>query len=130
PEAFHAQLHGGRRRKPAASLFAGYLAVPADKDEPMTQLLERAPEADTSALDHVNHWIDGQRVAGTSGRSGPVYDPATGRLARRVDFAAVEEVDAAVAAAKRAFPSWRATSLSKRTEILFRIRNLVEEHRA
>ena len=48
----------------------------------MTQLLERAPEADASALDHVNHWIDGQRVAGTSGRSGPVYDPATGRLAQ------------------------------------------------
>ncbi|HEX5240828.1 MAG TPA: CoA-acylating methylmalonate-semialdehyde dehydrogenase [Candidatus Limnocylindrales bacterium] len=77
----------------------------------------------------VGHWIGGRRVAGTSGRRGPVFDPATGRLAREVDFASVGEVDAAVAAAKAAFPSWRATSLSKRTEVMFRIRNLVEQHR-
>jgi malonate-semialdehyde dehydrogenase (acetylating)/methylmalonate-semialdehyde dehydrogenase len=80
--------------------------------------------------ERVNHWINGRRVAGTSGRSGPVYNPATGELAREVDFASVEEVDAAVTAAKAAFPKWRATSISKRTEILFRIRNLVEEHKA
>jgi malonate-semialdehyde dehydrogenase (acetylating)/methylmalonate-semialdehyde dehydrogenase len=82
------------------------------------------------AAERVNHWINGRRVAGSSGRSGPVYNPATGELAREVDFASVEEVDAAVAAAKAAFPAWRATSLSRRTEILYRIRNLVEEHRA
>ena len=68
-------------------------------------------------------------VAGTSGREGPVYDPATGTLTKHVDFASAEEVDAAVAAAKAAFPAWRATSLSKRTDIMFRIRNLVEAHR-
>ncbi len=78
----------------------------------------------------VGHWINGRLVAGTSGRHGPIYDPARGSLAREVDFASVEEVDAAVAAARAAFPGWRATSLSKRTEILFRIRNLVEAHRA
>ena len=77
----------------------------------------------------VDHWIGGQRVAGTSGRTGPVYDPATGRVAREVQFASVAEVDAAVAAAHAAYPSWRATSLSKRTEVMFRIRNLVEAHR-
>src|SRR5262249_61389585 len=75
------------------------------------------------------HWIGGRRVAGTSGRRGPVFNPATGALAREVDFASVEEVDAAVAAARAAFPAWRATSLSKRTEIMFRIRNLVDTHR-
>src|SRR4051812_49349833 len=96
----------------------------------MTQLLEpQAATAEPTEIAHINHWIDGARRAGTSGRSGPVYDPATGRLARRVDFASIEEVDAAVASAKAAFPGWRATSLSKRTEILFRIRNLVETHR-
>ncbi len=83
-----------------------------------------------AASERVNHWINGARVAGTSGRSGPVYNPATGELARQVDFASSEEVDAAVAAARAAFPAWRATSLSRRTEILFRIRNLVEQHRA
>ena len=82
------------------------------------------------AAERVNHWVNGRRVAGSSGRSGPVYNPATGEQAREVDFASVEEVDAAVAAAKAAFPAWRATSLSRRTEILYRIRNLVEEHRA
>jgi len=82
-----------------------------------------------SATERVNHWINGHRVASTSGRSGPVYNPATGELTRHVDFASVNEVDAAVAAAKAAFPAWRATSLSRRTEILFRIRNLVETHR-
>ncbi len=51
-------------------------------------------------------------------------------VAREVDFASVEDVDAAVAAAAAAFPAWRATSLSKRTEILFRIRNLADQHRA
>jgi malonate-semialdehyde dehydrogenase (acetylating)/methylmalonate-semialdehyde dehydrogenase len=81
------------------------------------------------ATERVSHWIGGARVEGTSGRSGPIYNPATGEEARRVDFASVEEVDAAVAAAKAAFPAWRATSISRRTEILFRIRNLVEQHR-
>ncbi|MBA2633902.1 MAG: aldehyde dehydrogenase family protein, partial [Chloroflexi bacterium] len=76
-------------------------------------------------MDRVNHWINGARVAGTSGRFGPVYNPATGQVARQVDFASVEEVDAAVAAAHAAFPAWSATSISKRTEIMFRVRNLV-----
>ncbi len=95
----------------------------------MTQLAE--PEAQTKApvSDIVPHWIGGARVAGTSGRRGPVFNPATGEVAREVDFASAEEVDAAVAAARAAFPAWRATSLSKRTEIMFRIRNLVEQHR-
>jgi malonate-semialdehyde dehydrogenase (acetylating)/methylmalonate-semialdehyde dehydrogenase len=96
----------------------------------MTQLMEQqAAAGDAATTERVNHWIDGQRVEGASGRSGPVYDPATGRVARHVDFASAEEVDTAVAAAKRAFPAWRATSISKRTEILFRIRNLVDQHR-
>jgi len=84
---------------------------------------------DAPTTERVSHWIGGQSVAGTSGRDGPVYDPATGRLARYVDFASTVEVAAAVAAARAAFPAWRATSLSKRTDIMFRIRNLVEAHR-
>jgi len=94
----------------------------------MTQVAEPTIHA-AAGLERVNHWIGGQRVAGRSGRSGPVYDPARGVVARTVDFASVEEVDAAVAAAKAAFPAWRATSLSKRTDVMFRIRNLVEANR-
>ncbi len=97
----------------------------------MTQIAEPQSRTDarTPDLERVHHWIGGARVAGTSGRVGPVYDPATGRQAREVDFASAEEVGTAVAAAKAAFPAWRATSISKRTEIMFRIRNLVEAHR-
>jgi malonate-semialdehyde dehydrogenase (acetylating)/methylmalonate-semialdehyde dehydrogenase len=96
----------------------------------MTTLAGTTADSAAATTERVHHWINGRRVAGTSGRSGPVYNPATGELAREVDFASVEEVDAAVAAAKAAFPGWRATSLSRRTEILYRIRNLVEEHRS
>ena len=96
----------------------------------MTQVAEPGADAPAQPVTaRVTHWIGGHAVAGTSGREGPIYDPATGRLARHVDLASVEEVDAAVAAAKAAFPAWRATSLSKRTDIMFRIRNLVEANR-
>jgi malonate-semialdehyde dehydrogenase (acetylating)/methylmalonate-semialdehyde dehydrogenase len=87
------------------------------------------PTGSAGGLDRVGHWIGGRAVAGTSGRTGPVYDPATGRIAREVDFASVDEIDAAVAAARAAFPAWRATSLARRSEIMFRIRNLVEAHK-
>jgi malonate-semialdehyde dehydrogenase (acetylating)/methylmalonate-semialdehyde dehydrogenase len=95
----------------------------------MTQLVEPQTTDASVELERVSHWIDGRIVPSTSGRSGPVYDPASGRVARRVDFASAEEVDRAVASARAAFPAWRATSLSKRTDILFRIRNLVDAHR-
>ena len=66
----------------------------------------------------INHWINGQVVEGTSGRTGPVWNPATGEQQAEVDLASVEEVDAAVGAATAAFPAWRATSLSRRSEIM------------
>ncbi|HEV7641433.1 MAG TPA: aldehyde dehydrogenase family protein, partial [Gaiellaceae bacterium] len=75
----------------------------------------------------INHWISGQRYAGQSGRTGPVFNPATGEQSGAVDFATVEEVDKAVQAAKQAFPAWRATSLAKRAELFFTIRELFHE---
>jgi malonate-semialdehyde dehydrogenase (acetylating) / methylmalonate-semialdehyde dehydrogenase len=95
----------------------------------MTQVAEPRADSADADLGRVQHWIGGKRVAGTSGRSGPVYNPATGQIAREVDFASVEEVDAAVRTAREAFRGWRQASLSRRTEIMFRIRNLVDEHR-
>ena len=96
----------------------------------MTQIAEPGTTRDEAPpAGRISHWINGLVVAGTSGREGQVYNPATGAVAKHVDFASVEEVGAAVAAAKTAFPAWRATSLSKRTEIMFRVRNLVEQHR-
>ena len=81
------------------------------------------------AVTRIPHWIGGRRVDGASGRSGPVYNPATGTQTGAVDFASVEEVDAAVAAAKEAFPAWRATSLARKAELFFRIRELLDERR-
>jgi malonate-semialdehyde dehydrogenase (acetylating) / methylmalonate-semialdehyde dehydrogenase len=78
----------------------------------------------------IHHWIGGKSVPSTSGRSGPVWNPATGEQTGAVDFATVEEVDAAVHAAKQAFTAWRQVSLARRAELFFRIRRLVDEHRA
>jgi malonate-semialdehyde dehydrogenase (acetylating) / methylmalonate-semialdehyde dehydrogenase len=94
----------------------------------MTEVADQFTEERSGEVTRIAHWIDGQRVEGTSGRSGPVYNPATGEQTGEVDFASVEEIDAAVQAAKRAFTSWRTISLSRRTELFFRIRELVHEH--
>ncbi len=80
-------------------------------------------------MERLSHWIGGKLVPGESGRTGPVFNPATGVQTHEVDFAAVEEVDAAVDAAGEAFTGWRALSLSKRADILFQFRDLVDEHR-
>ena len=90
----------------------------------MTETIE-AP----SAVTPINHWIAGGAYAGQSGRSGAVYNPATGQQTGAVDFASVEEIDRAVQAAKSAFPAWRAMSLAKRAELFFRIRELAHERR-
>ncbi|HZD88059.1 MAG TPA: CoA-acylating methylmalonate-semialdehyde dehydrogenase [Gaiellaceae bacterium] len=94
----------------------------------MTELTTQ-PAAEGAEVRRIGHWIDGRGVDGSSGRSGPVFNPATGRQTGAVDFATGEEVDAAVRAARDAFPGWRGTSLAKRAELFFRIRELVHERR-
>jgi malonate-semialdehyde dehydrogenase (acetylating)/methylmalonate-semialdehyde dehydrogenase len=73
----------------------------------------------------VPHWIGGAAHPFDGGRTGPVYNPATGETAGLVGMASGREVDEAISAAAAAFPAWRDTSLSRRTEILFRFRELV-----
>jgi malonate-semialdehyde dehydrogenase (acetylating)/methylmalonate-semialdehyde dehydrogenase len=68
-------------------------------------------------------------VAGTSGRTGKVWNPATGEQAAELDLATAEEVDRAVAVAKAAFPEWRATNLSRRAEVMFHLRELISANR-
>ena len=81
-------------------------------------------------MERIGHSTGGKVVLGSSGRVGPVFDPAAGVQTHEVDFASVEEVDQAVEVAAEAYPAWRATSLAKRAEIFFRIRELVDQHRA
>src|SRR4051812_10284943 len=85
--------------------------------------------AEAVELRTVAHWIGGKLVASHSGRSGIVWNPATGEEQAAVQFADEAEVDAAVTAAQAAFPAWRATALSRRAEILFRMRELVSANR-
>ncbi|HEX4750065.1 MAG TPA: CoA-acylating methylmalonate-semialdehyde dehydrogenase [Bryobacteraceae bacterium] len=80
-------------------------------------------------LRRVTHWIGGKPVESQSGRSGTVWNPATGEAQASVDFAGAEDVDYAVAVAKAAFPEWRATPLSRRSEVMFRLRELVNTNR-
>jgi malonate-semialdehyde dehydrogenase (acetylating)/methylmalonate-semialdehyde dehydrogenase len=76
----------------------------------------------------VNHFIGGKIVAGTSGRFGDVFNPATGERTRRVALADAGEVDAAVKAAAAAFPDWAATPPLTRARVLFRFRELLDRH--
>jgi len=80
-------------------------------------------------LKRVSHWIGGKLVEGRSGRSGIVWNPATGQQQATVDFASAEELDKAVAVAKEAYKNWRQTPLSRRTEIMFKFRELVDQNR-
>ena len=73
----------------------------------------------------ITHWIDGKPWVGESERHGRVFNPATGEQTGEVDFATAAVVDEAVAAAARAFPAWRATSIAKRTASLFALRELI-----
>jgi malonate-semialdehyde dehydrogenase (acetylating)/methylmalonate-semialdehyde dehydrogenase len=77
----------------------------------------------------LNHYIGGKQVAGTSGRTAPAYQPATGEIDMQVPLATVGEVGAAVAAAHAAFPAWAETSALRRSRILFRFKELLDKHR-
>ena len=76
-------------------------------------------------MQQIHHLIDGEDVVTTSGRSGPVSNPATGGQTGEVGFASVEEVDRAVASARVAFDEWRNVSIARRTKLLHEFRSLV-----
>ena len=77
------------------------------------------------AVRELGHYINGSEVAGTSGRFGDVYDPATGEITKRVAFATGAEVDAAVAAARRAFADWSQTPSPRRAAVMFAFRERI-----
>jgi malonate-semialdehyde dehydrogenase (acetylating) / methylmalonate-semialdehyde dehydrogenase len=80
-------------------------------------------------MNRISHWVDGKVLEGTSGRSGVVWDPATGVQQAAVDLASTAEVDHVIGVAKAAFSSWRATNLSRRAEVMFHMRELVDANR-
>ncbi len=74
----------------------------------------------------VRHWIAGGPTEPHSDRTGDVFNPALGIVTKRVAFADQADIDAAVAAAKAAYPAWRDLSLARRQAIMFRFRELLE----
>lgn len=82
-------------------------------------------QGDTMTITQLGHFIGGEAVAGRSGTTGPVFNPATGAQTGEVALASVAEVDHAVATAADAFEEWRTASLAVRTKLLFRLRELV-----
>jgi len=85
--------------------------------------------ADTLTPTAVSHWIDGKPVPATSGRTGTITNPATGEVVAEVGYAGNEDVDRAVASAKAAFVEWRSTPISRRAEVMFRLRDLISQNR-
>ncbi|ODU04813.1 MAG: methylmalonate-semialdehyde dehydrogenase (acylating) [Pseudonocardia sp. SCN 72-86] len=73
----------------------------------------------------ITHWIGGKPETGTSGRTAPVWNPATGAQQAEVVLADVADVDAAVRSATAAFEDWSQSSLSARTKVLFAFREIV-----
>ena len=75
----------------------------------------------------ISHWIEGRVVAGTSGRTADVFNPATGAVSGQVALAATAEVSAAVATAVEAAKKWRSSSLSQRSGVVFAFRQLLHD---
>src|SRR5690606_10432425 len=81
-----------------------------------------------AAMSHIPHLINGERVAG-QGRTAVGFSPSTGQAARQVALADRATVRQAIDAAQAAFPAWRNTPPAKRAQLLFRFRNLLEQHK-
>ncbi|MBL8928363.1 MAG: CoA-acylating methylmalonate-semialdehyde dehydrogenase [Pseudonocardia sp.] len=73
----------------------------------------------------ITHWIGGKPAAGSSDRTSPVWNPATGEQQAEVALASVDDVDSAVRTARAAFDRWGQSSLSQRAKVLFNFRELV-----
>ena len=105
----------------------GRLTRPDSRPEPAT-LLEarwwpsRHPN-EAAVLPILSHYINGTAVEVLPENTGPVYNPATGQVIARVPRGGQAEVDAAVAAAKAAFPAWRDMPLIARSNIFFAFRD-------
>ena len=77
----------------------------------------------------VSHWKAGSVFAGDSDRFSDVFDPATGQVTKRLRLASPADADAVIGAAAAAWPGWRDMSLARRTQVLFRFRELLNERK-
>ena len=94
----------------------------------MTALPQTSTGPADTRLEDIGHWIGG-RIAATAGRRQDVFNPATGRVVRRVLMAGADTVSQAVAAAVAAFPAWADTPPIRRARVLNRFLALLNERR-
>ena len=80
-------------------------------------------------MNSISHWINGSVYPAKSDRLGEIFNPATGKISGSVAFADTATVDKAVDAAEKAFQDWRHSSLTKRTQVLFAFRELVNKNK-
>ena len=78
-------------------------------------------------LHQIGHYVGGKAVAGGSGRSAPVYDPALGVAATEVALASASETKSAIASARAALPEWSDTPALRRARVMFKFRELIEK---
>jgi malonate-semialdehyde dehydrogenase (acetylating) / methylmalonate-semialdehyde dehydrogenase len=90
--------------------------------------LPARPAEESAAGDTVPHWIGGRAVRG-NGALLEVFNPASGRVTRRVALATADEVRAAVMSARGAFPAWADTPPVRRARVLARFLQLLNERR-
>ncbi len=76
----------------------------------------------------LQHYLDGTRVDGSSGRTADVFNPATGKVSAKVPLAARKEVEKAIDIAREAFPKWTACTPLHRARIMYKFKELVENH--
>lgn len=76
----------------------------------------------------IENLIDGKRIASSSGRTQPIYNPATGEEIDSLGLSSIEEVAAAIDSAAAAFPAWAATPPLKRAAVMFRFNELLIRH--
>ena len=77
----------------------------------------------------VMHFINGKQVANSSPRTGNVFNPAKGEITKHVALAEIKDAKAAIQAAVDAYPSWRDTSLTKRQQIMFNFREILNANK-
>ena len=88
-----------------------------------------APSRSTDDELPIPNFIGGEWMRSSTSDTLPVRDPGTGQLLGQVPLSTCDDVHAAVAAAKEAFPAWRATPAVDRVQVLFRLKALLDEHR-
>ncbi len=79
-------------------------------------------------MEEICHFINGERVKGTSGRYTEIFNPATGEVQAKVPLASVEEMDAAIAAAAEAQKAWGATNPQRRARVMMKFGQLINEN--